>query len=416
VKIAITGIGAVSTFGVGRETFWDHLRRGVSGTRAITEFDASSFPCRVAASVPPFTVPANGNGDGNGNGNGHGDPKRYSRAALFGVVAAREAWADAGYAAGEPNAGVIIGSGGGGIDVGERQYQDFFTTGGKHVTPYAIAVGICGMVSSEISIALQLHGISHVLSTGCTSSTDAIGYAAMLLRQGEFDVLLTGGTDGCVLPGMIFGFSRMRAVSTHYNDVPAAASRPFDRGRDGFVLGEGAWMLAMEPEPRARARGARIYATVDGYASTCDAYHRVQMDPDGEQIIRCMRQAVARSGRAVEDIGYVNYHGTSTQLNDAIESKCTRQVLGARAEHVPGSSIKSMIGHPQGASGAAGVVATALALSRGFLPPTINLTDPDPNCDLDFLPNQGRAARPAAALCNCLGFGSKNSALVLGAV
>ena len=402
----------VSTFGVGRETFWDHVSRGVSGTRAITEFDASSFPCRVAAAVPPFTLPANGNG----NGNGHGDPKRYSRAALFGVVAAREAWADAGFAAGEPNAGVIIGSGGGGIDVGERQYQDFFTTGGKHVTPYAIAVGICGMVSSEISIALQLHGISHVLSTGCTSSTDAIGYAAMLLRHGEFDVLLTGGTDGCVLPGMIFGFSRMRAVSTHYNDVPEAASRPFDRGRDGFVLGEGAWMLAMEPEHRARARGARIYATVEGYASTCDAYHRVQMDPDGEQIIRCMRQAVARSGRAVEDIGYVNYHGTSTQLNDAIESKCTRQVLGARAEHVPGSSIKSMIGHPQGASGAAGVVATALALSRGFLPPTINLTDPDPNCDLDFLPNQGRAARPAAALCNCLGFGSKNSALVLGAV
>ncbi len=412
MRIAITGIGVVSTFGVGREIFWDHVRRGVSGTRAITEFDASPYPSRVAAAVPPFTFA----GNRNGNGSGHGDPKRYSRAALFGVVAAQEAWQDAGLGVGEPNAGVLIGSGGGGIDVGERQYQDFFTTGGKHVTPYAIAVGICGMVSSEISIALQLRGISHVLSTGCTSSTDAIGYAAMLLRNGDFDALVTGGTDGCVLPGMIFGFSRMRAVSTRYNDRPAAASRPFDRHRDGFVLGEGAWMMALEGEDRARARGAHVYATVDGYASTCDAYHRVQMDPDGEQIVRCMTQAIERSGRARDEIGYVNYHGTSTQLNDAIEARCTRKVFGARADAVPGSSTKSMIGHPQGASGAAGVVTTALALSRGFLPPTINLTDPDPQCDLDFLPHAGRAARPAAALCNCLGFGSKNSALVLGAV
>ncbi len=415
MRIAITGIGAVSTFGVGREAFWRNIRAGVSGTRAITEFDVATYPCRVAAAVPRVSIDDAPQIDDRGNGNGHADPKRYSRAALFGVIAAREAWNDAGLMSGEPNAGVIIGSGGGGIDVGERQYEDFFTTGGKHVSPYAIAMGICGMVSSEISISLGLHGISHVLSTGCTSSTDAIGYAAMLLRNGDFDVLLTGGTDGCVLPGMIFGFSRMRAVSTHYNDHPDTASRPFDRGRDGFVLGEGAWMMTLEREERARSRGARVYATVDGYASTCDAYHRVQMDPDGEHIVRCMSQAVQRSGHALEDIGYVNYHGTSTQLNDTIEAMCTRQLFGALADRVPGSSTKSMIGHPQGASGAAGVVATALALSEGFLPPTINLTDPDPRCDLDFLPNEGRAARPAAALCNCLGFGSKNSALVLGA-
>jgi 3-oxoacyl-[acyl-carrier-protein] synthase II len=410
MKIAITGIGVVSTYGVGRQAFWDNVSRGVSGTRAITEFDVSALPCRVAAAVPPFSI----EGNGNGHGDGHADPKRYSRAALFGVVAAREAWTDAGLQPGEPNAGVIIGTGGGGIDVGERQYEDYFVAGGRRVTPYAIAIGICGMVSSEISIALQLRGASHVLSTGCTSSTDAIGYASMLLRNGDFDVILTGGTDGCVLASMIFGFSRMRAVSTHYNETPQAASRPFDCGRDGFVLGEGAWMMALECEERARARGARVYATVDGYASTCDAYHRVQMDPDGEQIVRCMTEALRRSGRAVEEIGYVNYHGTSTLLNDAIESRCTRKVLGPLADRVPGSSTKSMIGHPQGASGAAGVVATALALSCGFLPPTINLTRQDPQCDLDFLPNTGRPARPAAALCNCLGFGSKNSALVLG--
>jgi 3-oxoacyl-[acyl-carrier-protein] synthase II len=414
-RIAITGIGVVSTFGTGREVFWEAIRRGESGTRAITDFDASTYPCRVAAPVPAVDISAAMPVDGElGRREARADPKRYSRAALFGVVAAREAWNDAGLSFGEANAGVIIGSGGGGIDVGERQYQDFFQNNGQHVSPYAIAVGICGMVSSEISIALGLRGISHVLSTGCTSSTDALGYAAMLLRNGDCDVLLSGGTDGCVLPGMIFGFSRMRAVSTHYNSCPDKASRPFDKGRDGFVLGEGAWMMALELEDRARARGANIYATIEGYASTCDAYHRVQMDPDGEQIVHCMQEAIRKSGRAPEEIGYINYHGTSTQLNDAIESRCTRLAFGALAERIPGSSTKSMIGHPQGASGAAGVVATALALSRGFLPPTINQTNPDPDCDLDFIPNQGREAATEAALCNCLGFGSKNSALVLG--
>jgi 3-oxoacyl-[acyl-carrier-protein] synthase II len=206
----------------------------------------------------------------------------------------------------------------------------------------------------------------------------------------------------------------MRAVSTHYNDRGHEASRPFDRGRDGFVLGEGAWMLVLEREDRARARGARVYAAVEGYASTCDAYHRVQMDPDGAEIVACIEGALRKSRRSREEIGYVNYHGTSTVLNDAVEARCVRRVFGRLADRVPGSSTKSVIGHPQGASGAAGVVASALALSRGFLPPTANLRDPDPECDMDFIPLAGREADPVAALCNCLGFGSKNSALVLG--
>ena len=414
--VVISGIGVVSPFGVGRERFWECVSHGCSGTKAITQFDASSYPCQVAAWVPPVSIGDAMPLEGDDEQDGRADPKRYSRAALFGVVAAREAWADAGLRAGEPHAGVLIGSGGGGIDVGERQYEDFFTTGGKHVTPYAIAVGICGMVSSEISISLGLRGISHVLSCGCTSSTDAIGYAAALIRAGEYDVLLSGGTDGCVLPGMIFGFSRMRAVSTHYNDQPASASRPFDRGRDGFVLGEGAWMLVLEREDRAIARGATCYARIEGYAATCDAYHRVQMDPDGHEIVRCIETAIAKSGRHREEIGYVNYHGTSTQLNDAIESRTVRRAFGAHADRLPGSSTKSMIGHPQGASGAAGVAATALGMTRGLLHPTINLHDQDPACDMDFIPNTARAADIDAALCNCLGFGSKNSALVLGRV
>jgi 3-oxoacyl-[acyl-carrier-protein] synthase II len=418
MRVVVTGIGVVSPFGVGRERFWQHVSRGCSGTRAISDFDASDFPCRVAAPVNGVTsddLPAI-EGDSGRDPEHRADPKRYSRAALVGVIAAREAWNDAGLKAGEPGAGVIIGSGGGGIDVGERQYYDFFVEHGRKVTPYAIPISIVGMMSSEVSISLRLRGVSHVLSCGCTSSTDAIGYAAALIRSGEAEVVLSGGADACVTPGMIFGFSRMRVMSTDYNDRPAQASRPFDKGRDGFVLGEGAWMLVLEREDRARARGAKIYASIDGYASTCDAYHRVQMAPDGKEIVRAMTLALERSGRPREDVGYVSYHGTSTLLNDAVESRSVRQVFGAHAERVPGSSVKSMIGHPQGASGAAGLVTAALAIERGFLPPTINQEAADPDCDLDYIPNVGREASPQAALCNCLGFGSKNSAIVIGRV
>jgi 3-oxoacyl-[acyl-carrier-protein] synthase II len=417
-RVVITGIGVVSPFGVGRERFWDHVSRGCSGTRPIADFDASPFACRVAAAVTGVSIDdvPELDGDDLWDPGYRADPKRYSRAALIGVIAAREAWKDAGLRVGEPNAGVVIGSGGGGIDIGEKQYYDFFVERGRKVTPYAIPVSIVGMMSSEISISLRVRGISHVLSCGCTSSTDAIGYAAALIRSGEADILLSGGADACVTPGMIYGFSRMHVVSTAYNDVPAQASRPFDRGRDGFVLGEGAWMVVLESDAHARARGAHIYASIDGYGSTCDAYHRVQMAPDGAEIVRAITIAIARSGRSPEEIGYVNYHGTSTVLNDAVESRCVRQVFGGHAQTLAGSSVKSMIGHPQGASGAAGIVATALAIERDFLPPTINQTDSDAACDLDYVPNRGRAARIEAALCNCLGFGSKNSAIVIGRV
>jgi 3-oxoacyl-[acyl-carrier-protein] synthase II len=427
-RVVITGIGVVSPFGVGRDLFWDRISHGASGIRAITEFDASRLANRVSAAVPdealhaagagqedaPVEAHVNGNGRGNGHGNGRADPRRYAKVSRIAVLAAREALQDAGIVEGDPDLGVIVGSGAGGIDVAERQYGDFFSGAYHRVSPYAIPVSIVGIVSSEISIALGLRGISHVLSTGCTSSTDAIGYAAALIRQGDADVLLTGGADACVTPGMIFGFCRMRVTSTKYNDRPAEASRPFDRGRDGFVLGEGAWLMTIEREERARDRGAKIYATIDGYGSTCDAYHRVQMDPDGTEIVRAMELALKRSGRALDEIGYVNYHGTSTTLNDAVESRCVRRVFGPHAERLPGSSTKSMIGHPQGASGAAGIVTAALAMTHGVLPPTINLTDQDPDCDLDFIPNAAREAQIEAALCNCLGFGSKNSALVLG--
>jgi len=416
-RVVITGIGVVSPFGVGRERFWTHISGGCSGVRLLDDLDPS-YGCRVAAPVTGVTIDdvPSLEGDDIWDPGYRADPKRYSRAALIGVIAAREAWNDAGLRVGQEGAGVVIGSGGGGIDVGERQYQDFFLERGRKVTPYAIPISIVGMMSSEISISLRLRGVSHVLSCGCTSSTDAIGYAAGLIRAGEADVILSGGADACVTPAMMYGFSRMRVVSMAYNGLPATASRPFDRGRDGFVLGEGAWMVTLETEARARARGARIYASIDGYGSTCDAWHRVQMAPDGVEIVRAISTALQKSGRPREQIGYVNYHGTSTVLNDAVESRCVREVFGAHADHLPGSSTKSMIGHPQGASGAAGIVTSALAIDRQFLPPTINQFESDPSCDLDYVANTGRPAVIEAALCNCLGFGSKNSAIVIGRV
>src|SRR4051794_32049590 len=237
-SVVMTGVGVVSPYGVGRERFWDHVRRGCSATRAITDFDASPYGCTVAAPVPGGTmddaVALEGHGPGAGDRGGRADPRRYSKASLIAVVAATEAWRDAGLRKNKPGAGVLVGSGAGGIDVAEKQYFEFFTDGWKRVTPYAIPVSIVGMISSEISIALELHGISHVLSTGCTSSTDAISYATSLIRAGDAEVVLSGGADACVTPGMIFGFSKMRAVSTAHNHRPSEASRPFDRARDGF--------------------------------------------------------------------------------------------------------------------------------------------------------------------------------------
>jgi 3-oxoacyl-[acyl-carrier-protein] synthase II len=402
--VAITGIGVVSAFGVGRERYWDGVSRGQSGVRAMRELGLAHSACRIAAPVP---------NEGLG---GDDEPRRAAKVSKIAVLAAREALDDAGIDPGDVrDLGVIVGSGAGGIDVAERQYGDYYAGDFHRVSPYAIPVSIVGIVSSEISIALGLRGISHVLSTGCTSSTDAIGYAASMIRHGEADVLLTGGADACVTAGMLFGFSRMRAVATKFNDRPTEASRPFDRARDGFVLGEGAWLMTVESEDRARARGAKVYAYIDGYASTCDAYHRVQMDPEGTEIVRAMALAIERSGRTPADIGYVNYHGTSTQLNDAVEAQCVARLFGGHAASLCGSSTKSMIGHPQGASGSAGIVATVMGMTQGLLPPTINLTEPDPACaGLDFIPNVARERRIDAALCNCLGFGSKNSAIVLG--
>jgi 3-oxoacyl-[acyl-carrier-protein] synthase II len=242
---------------------------------------------------------------------------------------------------------------------------------------------------------------------------DALAYAARTIAWGERDLILTGGADAVITRGIMTGFALMQILAASRQEEPAAASRPFDAGRDGFVLGEGAWLFVLEPLERARARGAKVYAEILGYAATCDAYHRVRLDESGEEPARAMIEALADAGLAPDDVDYVQYHGTSTVLNDRIETRATKMALGPRALSVPGSSVKSQIGHPQGASGAAGLAATLLAMEGGFLPATINLETPDPACDLDYVPCLPRAGEIEVALVNGIAFGSKNSALVV---
>jgi 3-oxoacyl-[acyl-carrier-protein] synthase II len=292
-------------------------------------------------------------------------------------------------------------------------YHLYYTNQVKKASVYAIASGTIGTLSSEISMRFNLRGPSHVVSTGCASSTDALGYAFRSIKFGTDNVLLCGGVDATVVRGIMEGFVMMRIVSTGWESDPPRASRPFSADRDGFVLGEGAWMFVLEESGRARARGAKIYGEIRGYGATCDAHHRVRLDETGEEPARAMSLALEEAGLPPDAMDYLAYHGTSTELNDRVETRAVRRAFGRRAAVLPGSSIKSMIGHPQGACGAAGVAATLLAMRDSFLPPTVNLESPDPDCDLDYVANEARARSFEHALCNCIGFGSKNSALVI---
>jgi len=335
------------------------------------------------------------------------------------LASSREALDDAGLVGVEGKVadprrlGVVIGSGGGGLEFTERQYELYFRREIRKASVYVIPSSTTGTISSEISIAFGIHGMSHVLSDGCTSSTDAIGYAFDLIRSGRIDRVLTGGVDSTLSRGIITGFCLMKVLSTSFNDEPARASRPFDRKRDGFVLGEGAWMLVLEEREQAQDRGARIYAEVVGYGATCDAYHRVRLEDSGEEPARAMTLALEDAGRFPGEVDYISLHGTSTRLNDVVETRAVRRCFGRAAERIPMSALKSIIGHPQGASGAAGVVATLLGMRDQTLHPTLNLDDPDPECDLDYIPHRSRAAQVNLALCNCIGFGSKNAALAI---
>jgi 3-oxoacyl-[acyl-carrier-protein] synthase II len=409
-RVVVTGIGAVSPNGIGREAFWSATRCGVSGVRPITRFDASRFAVRIAGEVSGFDE------------NEYVAPKdrpHVSRCVPLGYAAAKEAVADAGI---EPEnmtrdelrtIGVIVGSGGGSGDFSEQQYRLYYSGLEKQCSVYAIPTSTIGTLASEMSMRFGFRGLSHLISNGCASSTDAIGYACREIQCGELPWMLVGGVDSPIAPLILRGFMVMRILTTSWNEQPERASRPFSRDRDGFVLAEGAWFFVLEDLEHARARGATIYGEIAGYASTCEAFHRVRLEERGEEPARTMQMAIKNAGISPGEIGYINYHGTSTELNDRIETRAARLAFNGHAYRVPGSSLKSLIGHPQGACGAAGVAATLLGMRDGVAPPTINLDDPDPECDLDYIPNRARPLDCEYALANCIAFGSKNSALVL---
>jgi 3-oxoacyl-[acyl-carrier-protein] synthase II len=309
--------------------------------------------------------------------------------------------------------GVIIGSGGGSQEFTEEQYRLFFHQQYKQMSLFCVPTGVMGSLSSELNVRFGLRGASHVITTGCTSSTDAFGYSLRQIQSGRLDMVLSGGADAPIALGIIKGFILMKILTDSWNHAPERGSRPFSVDRDGFVLAEGAWMYVLEEYEHARARGAKMLAEICGYGSTCEAFHRVRLQECGEEPARAIGLAMKEAGISPGDVDYVNLHGTSTQLNDRIETRALKLVLGERAQQVPMSALKSQIGHPQGACGAAGVAAAIVAMHSGQIPPTINLEQPDPECDLDYVPDAGRKKLVEHAVCNCIAFGSKNSALVL---
>ena len=403
-------MGVVSPNGIGREAFCRATLAGKSGVGRIASFDAAGQPVQIAGEVRDFDELAWVQPH---------ERKHVSRVIPLALAASTEALRDAGLdpeqmsIAEKRDFGVVLGTGGGAQDFSEEQYRLWHSGQIKHVSLFSIPSGTMGTQSSEISLRFGFRGMSHVVTSGCTSSTDALGYALRHLQAGVHSSILVGGVDAPIKPGIMKGYMLLRALTAKWNDAPERASRPFSADRDGFVLSEGAWMFVLENYEHARARGARIYAELAGWGSTCEAFHRVRMDENAEEPARAIELALEEAGIAPQNVQYVNLHGTSTQLNDRVETRALKQALGKHAETTPMSALKSQIGHPQGACGAAGVAATLVAMEHGRIPPTLNLEQPDPACDLDYVPDVGRSIRIEHAICNCVAFGSKNSALVL---
>ena len=410
-RVCITGFGCVTPIGIGRDQFWDGLRMGKSGVSRIEGFDVTGSAVQIAAEIKDFDWQAELNPK---------DRKNVSRCVPLALKAAREAISDACIQTENLSLeekrkfGVVLGTGGGGLAFTERQYVYWLTGQAGKASIYTIPSSTHGGLSSELSMFFGLHGLSHIVSTGCTSSTDALGYAAQHIALGRQEMMLAGGVDSPMARGILEGFNVMTVLTKDWNDEPERASRPFDKKRSGIVIGEGAWIFVLETMESALARNAHIYAEIKGLGSTCDAYHRVRLEENGIEPARAMTLALEDSDVLPEQVDYVNLHGTSTQLNDRIETQAIKNAFGAHAYKMPMSATKSQIGHPQGASGAAGIGATLLALNENIIAPTINLDFPDAACDLNYTPNTAQEnADVKIALCNCIGFGSKNSALVL---
>ncbi len=400
-RVVVTGLGVVHSLGTNLETFWSAIKEGKNGIKTITRFDTSDYPTKVGAQIDDFdpTVCI--------------DKKEAKRMDLFtqyAIHATHQAITMAGLdlSTVDPyRAGVIIGSGIGGIETLEENCRVLFEKGPKRVSPFFVPMMIANIASGQVAIKFGLKGYNACVVTACATANHSIGDAMRVIQNGYADIMISGGAEASISPLGFSGFCAMRAMSE--NPDPESACRPFDKNRDGFVMGEGAGVLVLEEYEHAVKRGANILAELMGYGCTCDAYHITAPDPDGDAGARCLELALEDAGITPEMVGYFNAHGTSTPLNDPLETKVVKRVFGT---NIAVSATKSMTGHLLGAAGGIEAVITVMALKDGFLPPTINLRDPDPECDLDYVPNQGRKKDIEYAISNALGFGGHNGALL----
>jgi 3-oxoacyl-[acyl-carrier-protein] synthase II len=406
-RVAITGLGAITPIGNDAPSTWEAAVNGQSGVGWIESFDASPFPVRIAAEVKGFDP------------TGVVSPKevrRLERNVLLAVAAAKEAWGDAGIDSFDPaRTGVVFGSAIGGVLGVLAQNDVLHDRGPDRLSPHFLPAVLVDTASGQIAIELGLRGPNYAPVSACATGSHAVGEGAETIRRGDADVILAGGTEAAMHPVILGGFCAMRGLVAEEED-PTRASRPFDATRAGFVMGEGACALVLEDLERARARGATVYAEVLGYGASNDAHHLAQPDPESVGVAEMIRSALARTGVAPERVGYINAHGTSTPLGDLAETKAIKQVFGDHAYRLAISSTKSVTGHCFGAAGAVEAMMCALALHHGVLPPTINYRTPDPECDLDYVPNEARRVEVDVALSNAMGLGGHNGCVLLGRV
>lgn len=406
-RVVVTGVGAVTPVGIGAENFWKSLREGRGGCGPITRFDASAYRTRIAAEVKDFEIEQYVD---------KRDAKRMDRFVHYAVASSMMAVENAALTIDDGNRnriGVLVGSGIGGIQTWEDQHAVLISRGPDRVSPFFIPMMICDMGSGMVSILLGAKGPNITVATACATATHSIGDAAEIIRRGAADAMIAGGAEAAITPMAVAGFASMRAMSQR-NDDPDHASRPFDKERDGFVIGEGSGVVVLEELEFARKRGARILAEIVGYGTSGDAYHMTAPAPDGEGAARSMAAALRSAGMRPEEISYINAHGTSTDMNDKYESMAIRQVFGEYAGKLPVSSTKSMTGHLLGAAGGVEAIACVMAIRDSVVPPTINYEFPDPECDLDYVPNEARKVEVKSAMSNSFGFGGHNATLIVG--
>lgn len=406
-RVVITGLAAISPVGIGTENFWQALLEGKSGIGAITKFDTSGYPAKIAGEVKDFDVSLYMDKK---------EARRMDRFTQFAVAGAKMVVEDAGIASGQidkDRAGVVLGCGIGGMETLEDTARTLHEKGPGRVSPFFVPMMISNMAAGQIAISLGLTGPNVTVVTACASGTNAIGEAFKLIARGGADLAITGGVEASITPLALAGFCAMKALSTR-NEEPEKASRPFDGTRDGFVMGEGAGLLVLESLESALKRNARIYAEVLGYGATADAYHMTAPAPDATGASKAMMGALADAGLPAASVDYINAHGTSTDLNDKYETLAIKTVFGDHARQVAISSTKSMTGHLLGAAGGIEMIAAALAVKHDIIPPTINYEHPDPECDLDYVPNKARVKTVQYALSNSLGFGGHNACVLIG--